>query len=79
MQTNAWHWLNPLNMNPTAQPITIGRPAPFAVVLLATLMPRFLPSKKELELQTAGFKENKMPFRAFYWDNDTRAYEEVGT
>ena len=58
--------------------ITIGRPAPFALVLLATLLPKFVASKKDMELQIAGYRENKMPFRAFYWDNATMAYEEVG-
>lgn len=59
-------------------PIEIGRPAPFAVLLQRTLLPKFLPSKKEMELQLAGYRENKMPHKAFYWDNDTRAYGEVG-
>lgn len=59
-------------------PVEIGRPAPLAVILLATLLPRFIASKNEMELQLAGYRENKMPHKAFYWDNDTRAYKEVG-
>jgi hypothetical protein len=63
----------------TKSPKEIGLPAPFATVLMIGLQPRFWQTKKEFDLQCAGFKENRMPFKAYYWDNDTRCYEEVGT
>jgi len=62
----------------TKSPTTVGLPAPFAIVLLSTLQPRYFSTDKEFRLQLAGFKENRMAHVAYYWDNDVRRYEEVG-
>lgn len=60
-------------------PTTIGLPAPFAVLLTRPILTaKYFATRSEMLLQCEGYKENRMPYQTFYWDHDTRGYEEVG-